>query len=59
MPASATLRIGFSAKKTAGFIVRVGKNAWRLVDNGKLTFERKFDVNVGDKTMFWIGMVPL
>ena len=28
-------------------------------DDGKLTFVRKYDVDVGDKTMFWMGMVPL
>jgi 6-phosphogluconolactonase len=27
--------------------------------DGKLTFVRKYDVDVGDKTMFWMGMVPL
>jgi hypothetical protein len=37
---SATLRIGFAEKKTPGFIVRAGKEAWRLVDSGKLSFER-------------------
>jgi hypothetical protein len=28
-------------------------------EDGKLTFARKYDVDVGDKTMFWMGMVPL
>ena len=27
--------------------------------DGKLTFVRKYDVEVGDKLMFWMGMVPL
>jgi len=27
--------------------------------DGKLTFARKYDVNVGDKTMFWMGMVAV
>ncbi|HEY5948834.1 MAG TPA: hypothetical protein VIV40_25260, partial [Kofleriaceae bacterium] len=39
VPASATLRIGYAEKKTPGFIVRVGKDTWRLVENGKLSFE--------------------
>lgn len=39
-PASATLRIGYAATKAPGFIVRVGKAAWRLVESGKLAFER-------------------
>jgi len=32
---------------------------FRIGDDGKLTFERKYDIDVGDKTMFWMGMVPL
>jgi hypothetical protein len=39
-PAGKTLRIGYSTKKPPGFIVRVGKDAWRLVEAGKLAFER-------------------
>jgi hypothetical protein len=32
---------------------------FRIGDDGKLTFARKYDIDVGDKTMFWMGMVPL
>ena len=32
---------------------------FRIDDSGKLDFVRKYDVDVGDKTMFWMGMVPL
>jgi len=32
---------------------------FRIDDNGKLDFVRKYDVDVGDRTMFWMGMVPL
>jgi 6-phosphogluconolactonase len=32
---------------------------FRLEDGGKLDFVRKYDVDVGDRTMFWMGMVPL
>jgi 6-phosphogluconolactonase len=28
-------------------------------EDGKLTFVRKYDVDVGDMMMFWMGMVPL
>ena len=30
-----------------------------MADDGELTLVRKYDVDVGDKTMFWMGMVPL
>jgi 6-phosphogluconolactonase len=30
---------------------------FRIEANGKLEFVRKYDVDVGDKTMFWMGMV--
>jgi 6-phosphogluconolactonase len=36
-----------------------GLSVFRVGDDGKLTFVRKYDVDVGDKTMFWMGMVPL
>ena len=36
-----------------------GLSVFRIGDDGKLTFSRKYDVDVGDKTMFWMGMVPL
>ncbi|MBO0739619.1 MAG: beta-propeller fold lactonase family protein, partial [Alphaproteobacteria bacterium] len=32
---------------------------FRINDHGTLDFVRKYDVDVGDKTMFWMGMVPL
>jgi len=32
---------------------------FRIGDDGKLDFVRKYDVDVGDKTMFWMGMVGL
>jgi hypothetical protein len=31
--------------------------AFRINDDGKLDFIRTHDVDVGDKTMFWMGMV--
>jgi 6-phosphogluconolactonase (cycloisomerase 2 family) len=36
-----------------------GLSVFRIGDDGELTFARKYDVDVGDKTMFWMGMVPL
>jgi hypothetical protein len=35
-----------------------GLSVLRIAD-GKLTFVRKYDIDVGDRTMFWMGMVPL
>ena len=32
---------------------------FRIADDGKLDFVRKYDVEVGDKQMFWMGMVGL
>jgi 6-phosphogluconolactonase len=32
---------------------------FRIDDSGKLDFVRKYDVDVGNRTMFWMGMVPL
>jgi 6-phosphogluconolactonase len=36
-----------------------GLSVLRIGDDGKLTFVRKYDIDVGDKLMFWMGMVPL
>ena len=36
-----------------------GLSVFRIGDDGKLTFVRKYDIDVGNKTMFWMGMVPL
>jgi 6-phosphogluconolactonase len=36
-----------------------GLSVFRVGDDGKLTFVRKYDIDVDDKTMFWMGMVPL
>jgi 6-phosphogluconolactonase len=34
-------------------------SVFRIGNDGKLAFVRKYDVDVGDNTMFWMGMVPL
>ncbi len=36
-----------------------GLSVFRIGDDGKLTYVRKYDVDVGDQTMFWMGMVGL
>jgi 6-phosphogluconolactonase (cycloisomerase 2 family) len=36
-----------------------GLSVFRIGDDGKLAFVRSYDIDVGDKTMFWMGMVPL
>ena len=36
-----------------------GLSVLRIGDDGKLTFVRTYDIDVSDKTMFWMGMVPL
>ena len=39
--------------------VMAGLSVFRMGADGKLEFVRKYDVDVGDKLMFWMGMVPL
>jgi 6-phosphogluconolactonase (cycloisomerase 2 family) len=39
--------------------IQAGFSVFRIGDDGKLTFARTYDVDVGDKTMFWMGMVKL
>ena len=39
--------------------VAAGLSVLRIGVDGKLSFVRKYDIDVGDKTMFWMGMVPL
>jgi hypothetical protein len=36
-----------------------GLSVFRIGDDGKLTFVRRYDIDVGDKIMFWMGIVPL
>jgi 6-phosphogluconolactonase len=40
-------------------IVPASLAVFRIGDDGRLDFARKYDVDVGDKTMFWMGMVRL
>jgi 6-phosphogluconolactonase len=39
--------------------IPAGLSVFRIGDDGKLTFVRKYDVDVSGKTMFWMGMVQL
>lgn len=39
--------------------VMAGLSTFRIGDDGTLTFARTYDIDVGDKTMWWMGMVPL
>jgi hypothetical protein len=39
--------------------IPAGLSVFRIGDDGKLTFARKYDVDVAGKTMFWMGMVQL
>jgi 6-phosphogluconolactonase len=39
--------------------VPAGLSVLRMGDDGRLTFVRNYDIDVGDKTMFWMGMVAL
>jgi len=39
--------------------VPAGMSVFRIGDDGRLTFARTYDIDVGNKTMFWMGMVPL
>ena len=38
--------------------IAAGLSVLRIGADGRLTFVRKYDIDVGDKTMFWMGMVP-
>ncbi len=39
--------------------VSAGLSVFRIGADGMLTFARTYDINVGDRTMWWMGMVPL
>src|SRR5438477_5168722 len=39
--------------------IPAGLSVFRIGDDGKLTFVRKYDIDVDSKTMFWMGMVQL
>ncbi len=39
--------------------VKAGLSVFRMAADGKLNFVRTYDIDVGDKIMWWAGMVPL
>ena len=39
--------------------VKAGLSVFRMDTDGKLTFVRTYDFDIGDKIMWWWGMVPL
>ena len=39
--------------------VSAGLSLFRIGADGQLTFARTYDIDVGDTTMWWMGMVPL
>ena len=39
--------------------VKAGLSVFRMGTDGKLTFVRTYDFDIGDKIMWWMGMVPL
>jgi 6-phosphogluconolactonase len=42
-----------------GSAVPAGLSVFRIGDDGRLTFVQAYPVDVGDRTMFWMGMVGL
>jgi 6-phosphogluconolactonase len=40
-------------------VVAAGLSVFRIGSDGKLEFIRKYDIDVGDSSMFWMGMVGL
>ncbi|WP_158929546.1 beta-propeller fold lactonase family protein [Acidisphaera sp. S103] len=39
--------------------IPAGLSVFRITEDGRLHFQRAYEVEVGDKTMFWMGMVTL
>ena len=39
--------------------VSAGLSVFRMNEDGRLTVARTYDIDVGDKIMWWMGMVPL
>jgi len=38
-------------------VVSAGLLVFRIGNDGKLEFVRKYDIDVGDRSMFWMGIV--
>jgi 6-phosphogluconolactonase len=39
--------------------VSAGLSVFRMNEDGRLSVARTYDIDVGDKSMWWVGMVPL
>src|SRR5215831_3107043 len=50
-----------SARREEGKVVDLpaGLTVFRMAQDGKLTFARKYDIDVGPFTQWWTGMIPL
>jgi 6-phosphogluconolactonase len=50
-----------SARREEGKVVDMpaGLSVFRMGQDGKLTFARKYDIDVGPFTQWWTGMIPL
>ena len=40
-------------------VVAAGLSVFQINDDGKLKFVRKYEIDTGEQSMFWIGMVPV
>jgi 6-phosphogluconolactonase len=50
-----------TARREEGKVVDLpaGLSVFRMGEDGKLTFARKYDIDVGRDTQWWTGMIPL
>ena len=49
-----------AVREAAGITMRGANLAvFRIGDDGRLTFSHSYDVNAGDRPLFWAGIVPL
>jgi hypothetical protein len=39
--------------------VAAGLSVFRMNEDGRLTAARTYDIEVGDQSMWWVGMVPV
>ena len=49
-----TVRDGSGVRK-----VPAGLSVFRIANDGKLTFQRKYDLDTGDRSIFWSGVIAL
>ena len=39
--------------------VAAGLSVFRIANDGKLTFQRKYDIETGDRSIFWSGVIAV